>query len=189
MLGMIGPSAPLNPARPPLRGSPKRRTDLMESLEEAYLRAVAASAGCVIVGRPDIDEGVEIMLSHTADSHQYDHVVYLNIQMKSTSAFEGRNTTSVSAGISGKRWNQFCTPNPTTSKIIVIMSVPRDQANWTEAGHEALTIRYCAYWVNIEGQPPVEEDSTTTVTAPKTQIFNDIALCAMMERIGQGGKP
>ena len=189
MLGMIGPAAPFNPTRPPLRGSPKRRTDLMESLEEAYLRAVAASAGCVIAGKPEIDEGVDVMLTHTADSHQHDHVAYLNVQMKSTSAFEGRNTPYVSASMSGKRWNAFCTPNPTIGKIVVIMSLPRDQANWTVAIHEALTVRYCAYWVNIEGQALVDEDATTTVTAPKIQIFNDVALCDMMERIGRGGKP
>ena len=186
MLDMI---APLNPTRPPLRGSPKRHTDLMESLQESYLRAVAASAGCVIVGRPEIDEGVDVMLSHTADGHQYDHTAYLNIQMKSTSAFEGVNAQSISASISGKRWNYFCAPNPTIGKIIVIMSLPKDQAKWTEAAHEALTVRYCAYWVNIEGRTPVDENTTTKVTAPKSQIFNDIALCDMMERIGRGGKP
>lgn len=178
-----------SPSRPPLRGSPKRHTDLMESLQESYLRAVAASAGCVIVGRPEIDEGVDVMLSHTADGHQHDHTAYLSIQMKSTSAFEGINSDTVSASMSGKRWNFFSTPNPTIGKIVVIMSLPKEQTNWTKAEHEALTVRYCAYWVNIEGQALVDEDASTKVTAPKNQIFNDVALCDMMERIGRGGKP
>lgn len=185
---MSAPPVSFNPTRPPLRGSPKRHTDLMEALQLSYLRAVAASAGCVIFGKPEIDEGIDVMLSHTADSHQYDHIAYLQVQMKSTSAFEALNTDHVSASISGKRWNFYCKPNPTIGKIIVIMSVPKDLANWTEARHEALSVRYCAYWVNIEAQPEVQTE-TTTITAPKNQIFNDVALCDMMERIGQGGKP
>lgn len=185
---MSGLPVSFTPTRPPLRGSPKRHTDLMEAHQLSYLRAVAASAGAVIFGKPEIDEGIDVMLSHTADSHQHDHVAYLQIQMKSTSAFEGLTTDHVSATISAERWNFFCTPTPTLGKIIVIMSVPKDQADWTEAQHEALSVRYCAYWVNIEGQPEATT-KTTTVSAPTSQIFNDVALCDMMERIGRGGKP
>jgi len=185
---MSSSPVPFKPTRPPLRGSPKRHTDLMEALQLSYLRAVAASAGSVIFGVPEIDEGVDVMLSHTADSHLHDHIAYLQVQMKSTSAFEGLDTDHISASISAKRWNFYCTSNPTIGKIIVIMSVPKDLANWTQAQHDALSVRYCAYWVNIEGQPEVTTE-TTTVTAPKSQIFNDIALCDIMERIGRGGKP
>jgi len=161
----------------------------MESLEMSYVRAIAAAAGCVVAGTPEIDEGVDVMLSHTADSHQHDHVAYLNIQMKSTTSFDGVDGPSISASMRGDRWNYFSTAHPTIGKIVVIMSLPKDQARWTEVGHDSLTVRYCAYWVNIVGQPPIDKDSTTTVTAPKSQIFNDVALCDMMQRIGQGGAP
>jgi hypothetical protein len=180
---------PTKPSRPPLRGSPKRQTDLMEAFQFSYLRAIAASAGCVIAGVPEIDEGVDVLLSHTADSHQYDRVAYLQVQMKSTSAFAGKGSEYVSARISGKRWNFYCADNPTIGKIIVVMSIPKDQAHWTFVRHKALSIHHCAYWVNIVGQPQVDENGATTVSAPKSQIFNDFALCDIMERIGQGGKP
>lgn len=188
MPGMSEPSVSVNPTRPPLRGSPKRHTDLMEALQMSYLRAVAASAGCVVLGKPEIDEGIDIMFSHTADSHQFDRTAYLQVQMKSTSAFVGQNTDRVSANISRDRWNFYCNPNPTIGKIIVIMSVPATQAHWTYARHKGLSIHYCAYWVSIEGQPEATT-KTTTVSAPTSQIFNDVALCDMMERIGRGGKP
>jgi hypothetical protein len=188
-VGVIEPPPIPEPTRPPLRGSPKRHTDLMEALQMSYLRAVAASAGCVFAGKPEIDEGVDVLLSHTADSHQHDRVAYLQVQMKSTSAFAGRDTDHVSASIRGERWNFFCTGNPTIGKIIVVMSVPKEQSHWTFARHKALSIHHCAYWINIVGQPTVAAESTATVSAPKSQIFNDVALCDMMERIGRGGKP
>ena len=71
------------------------------------------------------------------------------------------------------------------------MSVPKDLADWTAADHDSLSVRYCAYWVNVEGEPGVDETAVerVKVTAPKNQIFNDVALCDIMERIGRGGKP
>jgi hypothetical protein len=181
-------TSPLLPSRPPLRGSPKRHTDLMEALQASYVRAVAAAAGCVIAGKPEIDEGVDIVLTHTADAHQAEHVARLEIQMKSTSDFDGASNDYISASMTRKRWNYFCTSDPTIDKIIVIMFIPRDQQDWTIASHDTLSVRHCAYWVNIAGEPETAQDHIT-IKAPTSQIFDDVALCDMMERIGQGGKP
>lgn len=180
--------AVIPPSRPPLRGSAKRHTELMEALQIAYVRAVAAAAGCNIYGKPEIDEGVDISLSHTADAHGAEGVARLEIQLKATSDFDGPDSGSISAGITGKRWNYFCTPDPTIDKIIVIMYIPKDQQEWILASHDVLSVRHCAYWINIAGEPKTEKDNLK-VKASINQVFDDVALCDMMERIGRGGKP
>lgn len=185
---MSEPGPVVLPSRPPLRGSAKRHADLMEALQASYVRAVAASAGCVIYGKPEIDEGVDMVLSHTADAHQNEHVARLEVQMKSTSSFKDPKSGFISASMSGERWNYFCTENPTVDKIIVIMFVPKDQTDWTTATHDYLSVRHCAYWVNIAGESPTDKPKVA-VKAPTTQIFNDVALCDIMERVGRGGTP
>jgi hypothetical protein len=86
------------------------------------------------------------------------------------------------------RWEYYQTPEPIVNKIVVIMNMPERQDHWTHARDEALSIHHCGYWVNIAGT----EDggaASPTVQAPVGQIFSDIALCDMMERIGRGGVP
>jgi hypothetical protein len=185
---MSQPPVQLPPSRPPLRGSPKRKTDFMEALQQSYVRAVAAAAGCVIDGKPEIDEGVDLTLRHTSKAHNGDGVARLEVQLKATSAFVHKTTTCVSAPMTRDRFNYFATVDPSVNKIVVILSMPAQQQYWTYARPKGLTIHHCAYWVNLAGLSPVMTE-TTTVHAPLSQVFDDIALCDMMERIGRGAAP
>lgn len=181
--------ANLLPSRPPIRGYATRYKEMMEALQFSYLRAVAASAGC-IVSKPDIDDGIDVQLSHQSESHNGDQVARLEVQMKATSRSAEKRSDYVAATMSRKRWNYYSTENPTINKIVVVMSLPRNQAQWTMAQHDSFSIYYCAYWVNLSGAPtPSNGVENPTVKAPKSQIFDDVALCDMMERIGLGDRP
>jgi hypothetical protein len=90
--------------------------------------------------------------------------------------------------MSQERFKYYQTQVPHLHKIVVILSMPKKQEDWTSAQHDALVIRHCAYWVNL-ATLPASDAETPTAKAPRSQIFDDVALCRMMERIGQGGKP
>ncbi|WP_345116471.1 DUF4365 domain-containing protein [Streptomyces drozdowiczii] len=127
------------PSRPPLRGSPKRITDLMESFQEGYLRAVCASAGCVIA-RPEIDEGIDVSVTHRADSHlATDRVARLEIQLKATTASDfGSDFVKVRLG--QERYNYYAVSNPSVHKIVVGLAMPADQDQWIVSSHNALSV-------------------------------------------------
>ncbi|MFD1581538.1 DUF4365 domain-containing protein, partial [Ramlibacter ginsenosidimutans] len=78
----------------------------MESFQEGYLRAVCASAGCVIA-RPEIDEGIDVSVTHRADSHlATDRVARLEIQLKATTASDfGSDFVKVRLG--QERYNYY----------------------------------------------------------------------------------
>jgi hypothetical protein len=174
------------PSRPPLRGSPSRKTNFMEALQESYLRAVMASAGCVFAGKPEIDEGVDILISHTSNAHLAgDSQALLQVQLKATTSIHADH---ISASLSKERYNQFASTNPAVHKIIVLMYVPALQQHWTYARTKGLTIHHCAYWVNIAGSS-MATTKQKSVSAKRTDVFNDVALCDIMERIGQGLAP
>ncbi|NKS31217.1 DUF4365 domain-containing protein [Rhodococcus hoagii] len=183
-------AASLSAPSPVLRGSPTRTTDHMEALQKGYVRAIAAAAG-VIASEPDIDEGIDLILTHTAKGvHKAEGKARLEVQLKSTTA--RISAAHVSAQLSRDRFEYFSTENPTTDKLIVIMAVPRNQEDWVKAGHSELLVRNCSYWVNIAGEAMpagLAKDDKITVRAPKVNVFDDIALCRIMERIGQGGRP
>ncbi|WP_249645125.1 DUF4365 domain-containing protein [Nocardia sputi] len=177
------------PARPAsiLRGSPSRRTDLMEAFQEAYVRAVAAAAGCVVVGRPEIDEGVDIVLSHTSNRHRAGRA-RLEIQMKATATALAADGASINARITRNRYDYFRTDDPAVAKIVVIMHVPKLQDDWVYLSDDALVVRHRAYWVSLCGFPATSS-ADITVSAPCSNTFDDITLCKIMERVGKGDRP
>jgi hypothetical protein len=158
----------------------------MEAYQAGYLRAIAAAAGCII-SRPEIDEGVDIGLTHRSSEHTVgDQVARLEVQMKSTSTGVFPPTSHVSARMTRKRHDELSVPNPTINKIVVILCMPADPKDWVLSEPEFLRMHHCAYWVNLAGSPAATA-ANPTVRAPISQVFDDVSLCEIMERIGKGG--
>ena len=168
-----------------VRGSPKRISDLKEAYEEGWVRAVAAASG-VVVARPDIDEGIDLYLTHRSQLHVGGEPARLEVQLKATET--SANNTGFSVQIERDRYDYLRLPNPAIKKILIVMSVPRSQDDWVHATDRRSRIRHSAYWVNLDGAPATTA-AKPSVTAPRSQRFDDRALCEMMVRIGQGGKP
>jgi len=162
----------------------------MEQLQLSYLRAIAAAAGC-IVSQPEIDDGIDVDIrqrhhSHTAIS---DNTARLEVQLKSTANAARQSADHVSAQMRRDRFEYYAAPAPlSVHKIVVVMRQPTDPAHWTFVRPKGLTLHYASYWVNLSGQTSAAS-GLIAVKAPLTQVFDDIALCGMMERIGKGGAP
>lgn len=172
-----------------LRGSPERLENFKEQFQLGYLGAVVAAAGCVISGVPTIDEGIDVRITHMNGSHtSEDKMAYLEIQLKATARSANFENGFITATMSKKRYDYFRTPNPTMQRIAVIMSLPEPQCDWVSATHEFLTVRHCAYWVNLAGAEASDAENPT-FRAPTENILDDVALCNIMSRIGQGGRP
>jgi hypothetical protein len=171
-----------------LRGSPERLTNHMESLQIGYLRAVAAAAGCVVAGSPEVDEGVDFILSHRSVKHSSGPTAYLAVQLKSTTQFALDSSSYISSNMRQDRYDEFRSPHKTMHQIAVVMSLPQQQSDWIAASGEFLTVRHCSYWVNLAGAP-ASNAARPSFRAPLSNIFDDVALCGIMERIGRGGKP
>jgi hypothetical protein len=161
----------------------------MEQLQIAYVSAVAASSGCVL-SEPRIDEGIDLSVTHKHQDHTAlsDRVARLEIQLKATHTSLPKGASVISADMSRERWEYYNVVAPTVHKIVVIMKMPADPTYWTAASRKALAVRHCGYWVNIAGNPDGGAHRPT-VAAPLSQVFDDIALCSMMERIGKGQAP
>ncbi|ABK02370.1 conserved hypothetical protein [Arthrobacter sp. FB24] len=171
-----------------LRGSPERGFNLMEQFQVGYINAIAAAAGCNIAGTPSIDEGIDLLLSHRSDQHVQTGAAYLELQLKSTTQFADLDTDYVSSNMRADRYREFISTNPSMDRIVVIMSLPSDPSEWLEATHDQLALRHCCYWVNLRGANSSTAERPT-FRAQKTSIFDDVALCGIMQRIGQGGHP
>lgn len=171
----------------PLRGD-LRQTDRMEMLQDSYLRAVAAASGCTMA-KPEPDDGIDWQLTHSSALHVVDCQIDLKIQLKSTfTSAPNPPNGFVSVNLSNDRLKMLARTPVAVHRILVAMIVPKDFAGWVEASHDYLSLRHCAYWRSVTGEAPSGRDSTA-IRVSTAQIFDDVALCQIMERIGQGGTP
>jgi hypothetical protein len=181
----------LSPAisEPELRGQIRTKEQL-ELLESAYFNAVAAAAGCVVFTSA-YDDGIDAIVKHRSPLHatgpKNSVDAFLQIQLKCISSTPPNpKSGNVSRSFENERFELWAETNPSIRKIVVMMIAPADPASWLTASHESLILRHCAYWCCIEGRTPTGE-KTTSVSAPTTQIFDDVALCRIMHTVGQGG--
>lgn len=157
----------------------------MEQLQFAYLTAVAAAAGCIVY-KPTIDDGIDALLEYEhVDARGTIQFAQLRLQLKATSQAPSGGT--IAARLSRSRFDYYATKGlKGTQRAIVIMHVPTNPAYWVYARDRGLTIHRGAYWVNIAGET-ARGKKNVTVSAPTKNLFNDVVLCDMMQRIANGG--
>jgi hypothetical protein len=181
-----GPNISSRPA--PLRGS-LRLKSRMEMLQDSYLRAIASAAGCSM-SKPDPDDGIDWTLTHTSDAHVLDSEIDLKVQLKSTSKVSANPSNGfVSISLDNDRFLLMSRQPVIINRILIAMIIPDGVADWVSADHDLLSLRHCSYWINMSGMSPADGQKSTTVRVPTSQIFDDVALCDIMSRIGAGGVP
>lgn len=169
---------------PLLRGMPTRATDRMELFQLGVVESLAAAAGCN-VSAPIIDNGIDIDLTHELPG---DEDVPLRVQLKAVTSGWNASRSAISADLSLKRYDKMRRPGVMMPSIVVIMDLPKDVDDWFASGHPHTTMQHCCYWVSLEGAP-ARSGKTVSVSAPATNLFDDVALCAIMARIRAGGRP
>jgi len=161
---------------------------LKEMLSLAYVRAVAASAGCT-VHRPEPDViGVDLALTLPVSS-PVRRITQLDIQVKST-------TGDVPVGVDfpyelkGSHFNALRTPHLqlATPRILVVFILPPDIDDWLEHLAAHTLMRRAAYWLSLMGQAETTQGSKT-VRVPTSQAFTVDSVCDLHEQMRSGVWP
>jgi hypothetical protein len=159
----------------------------METLQEAYLHAVAAAARCSL-SKPNRDRGIDWKISHQSTEHLHDFEVDLRVQLKSTYQIAPSVSLDfVSITLPNSQLIRLAHTPVITSTILIVMLVPRDIGEWIEVGSNHMKLRHCCYWENLEGHS-ITGQHETAVRVPTSQVFDEFALCEIMRRIGAGGR-
>jgi hypothetical protein len=183
MTGATGSAA----AVPPLRGAVDV-TAAMEVLQIGYLHAVVAAARCSL-SSPNPDRGVDWVVTHEAPVGVADPEVDLKLQLKSTHTVPvPLSGDTFGFTLENAHLEKLATPNPTITRLLVVMLQPRHVDRWLMASHNLLAMRHCCYWVNLAGVA-VSGSTRTTVRIAKSHVFDDLALCRIMQTIRDGQVP
>lgn len=69
-------------------------------------------------------------------------------------------------------------------RILIVVHVPVDPADWLVSEPEKMTLKRCAYWVSLAGAEATENTSTVSVRIPSEQVFDPTALRARLSPPG-----
>jgi hypothetical protein len=74
-------------------------------------------------------------------------------------------------------------------RILVVVAVPADAADWVSATEQALTLRHCGYWLSLRGFAKSENTATVRVSLSRGSRFHVTEVQSIMARVGAGGFP
>ena len=151
----------------------------MEQLSLAYIRAVAADAGCQVT-RPD------------PDIDSVDGVLMASFGRRPRIEFQAKATTqdvlsgdSIHFPLPVKNYDDL-RAETRTPRILIVMLMPSDDTDRLTQNDYELSLRHCAYWQFLEGREPTRNTSSITIAIPTTNIFSVERLTDLMERAERG---
>ncbi len=152
--------------------------DTEAELSYAYLHAVAAKAGmnCMYANRHLDNAGVDAEIN-AVERFSVDSVLTdfsLHVQLKATDFMKDVG-----------RYDKLRNSGTMPPRILVVLFLPENAADWLVHSESELAMKRCAYWVSLRGAPETTNKTGVTVYVPKTQPFSPEGLVALMTRISR----
>jgi hypothetical protein len=165
------------------------RSHRQEALSRAYVRAVAAQAG-VTCGEPENDYGIDLFLRAVSlrGERRRDVGPQLDLQLKSTTR-ASMGATHLTFDLNVVNYDDLREDNHQSARILVVLVLPADEAQWVSQSPEELVLRHCAYWLSLKGYPPTTATSTVRVSIPLANVFSVAALQDILQRLRERKDP
>ncbi len=84
-----------------------------------------------------------------------------------------------------KNYDDLTITDLISPRILLLVVVPEQIDNWILLTQNELSLRRCAFWMSLVGQPP-SGNGVVTVHVPRNQPFTVESLNGLMERTDRG---
>ena len=155
--------------------------DQKEGLSLAYVKALAARAGfSTAVPEPDRDS-VDLRIMAGGPRRPA-----LDLQLKATADLAEAQDGFRRFRLRIKNYNDLRVETQ-TPRLLVVLDLPQDEAQWMTVTTEELVLRRRAYWVSLQrAHEEVMSQETVTVPIPEGNVFDVATLQTLMERSRSG---
>jgi Domain of unknown function (DUF4365) len=154
-------------------------TDKEGLLCELYVNAVATISG-YLVSKQNLDkDGVDITISAGGEARPK-----LDIQCKSTFNLDWTNEAANFA-LPIRNYDLLrCAVQ--TPRLLVVLDLPKLEADWVVIGPDELILRKCAYWLSLSDAAESSNQTSKTVSLNPNNRFDAGALRLLMEQSRSG---
>ncbi|MFE9994069.1 DUF4365 domain-containing protein [Streptomyces avermitilis] len=162
-------------------------TDMMEQLQEGYMASVAATAGCTIELINKDKWGVDAQLIRPAQT-ALEQEAMVFAQLKCTTQTVPDPTKDFFSYQFSKRqyFDHIVKARSYPKAILIVMTAPPRQREWTQATHEGLWTRRCCYWAYLEGVEAGSKVKKPTVRIPTKNVMDASALTNILDKVDRG---
>jgi hypothetical protein len=155
-------------------------------MSRAYVQAIAGNCGLACSLR-DFDYGIDLTL-HDIRRRGRRHMesgFKLDLQAKSTTT-RNLTATDMAYDLDVKNYDDLRDPRVGCPRILVLLVLPEDEAQWAEQTEERLLLRHAAYWFSLRGQGPTTNQKTVRVLLPRAHLFSVPVLESLMRKVRRG---
>jgi hypothetical protein len=161
-------------------------TAQQQEFSRAHVQAVAAAAGYG-TGMPSVDDDSVDLAIFARGGGGVRRSPRLELQLKSERGMP--HGDPIRYTLKQKNYDDLRHTDYQVPRILVVVYLPEDLAAWTAHADDALSLRYCAYWVTLYGLSESGNETKTVVSLPRANRFSVHGLTEMMQRIAQGALP
>jgi hypothetical protein len=154
----------------------------------AYVRAVAAVAGCNTVSFAVDEDSVDMGLRASGIPGRIRSSPQIDVQLKCTAHDIVRDDT-VHFPIKRKNFDELLGQRYHIPKILIVVTVPEAIDHWIEQSEEALALRRCGYWYSLRNLKSTDNRFNVSLRIPRNQVFSPDALKKMMQDMADGKEP
>lgn len=158
-----------------------------EQFSLAYVHAVAACAGYGWSRRNVDDDSVDISI-HQRGTNGTVRSPQLDLQVKAT-AVPTTMEDRIAFPLKMKNYDDLRPENLMVPRLLVLVLVPENPAEWIEHTDEEMVMRRCGYYLSLRGRPDTDNQHTTTVHVPRGNMFSPDSLQNLMNEIALGTMP
>ncbi|MET9873349.1 DUF4365 domain-containing protein [Actinacidiphila glaucinigra] len=160
---------------------------MMELLQRGYVTSVAATAGCTTEIVANDKWGIDVQFVRPPLSAAQSESM-LFAQLKSTTQITPDPKKDFFSYQFTKRqyFDHMVKLRSYPKAVLIVMTVPQKQLEWTEVSHDGLLTKRACYWVHLEGQTAGSNVSRPTVRIPTKNVFDAFALTDILDKVDRG---
>ena len=159
-------------------------------LSYAVLHAIASQAGfaCEYRGRHADAAGIDATVLEDGDGLAPDstlHFVSLDVQLKASYRDLHEANGKLSFPLTVPHYDKLRSVKLGSPRLLVVLRLPRNRAEWLHVTPEALVAKRCAYWVSVHGAPDIAGQKNCTVYVPTANVLTPDSLRGLMVRFSR----
>jgi hypothetical protein len=157
----------------------------MERFSCAYVGAIAAVAACTFDEVSVDEDGIDVTLCRRG-THKKSESPSIAIQLKSTTQW-GDEDDHITYPLKVKNYERLRARNRTIPAILAVLPMPSKPDEWIVYEDQRIALHHRAYWIDLTGAGPTPNKTTITISIPKNQLLDELAIVDLMNRVTPGG--
>ncbi len=149
--------------------------DRKERFSLAYISAVAAHAGVLVVEEPVDRDSIDGRLISIEGRRPE-----IAFQAKATAGNVLR-ANHLAFRLRVKNYNDLRI-DAILPRLLIVVLLPANIEDWLAHSEDELRMRCCGYWLSLASQPSTMNKTTVSVNIPRSQVFDSAQLRELMRR-------